>query len=119
MCVFELADIMFLVKALKNRSDRFNVLQFVQLQDLTTRSSDRVSLKYVRYVNNLQRHFYAELSLHLWNKMPAIDLYPSLSLQTIRSKLYEVMWSNFIENFNSDDVCSFHFFCPCSRCVIK
>ncbi len=45
---FELADIMFLVSSLKHPTERFNVLQFVKLQDINTRSSDRLTLKHVR-----------------------------------------------------------------------
>ena len=33
MYFFELADIMFLVNSLKNPSDRFNILNYVQMQD--------------------------------------------------------------------------------------
>lgn len=117
MCYYELADIMFLVNSLKNQTERFNVLQFVKLQDLNTQSSDRVTLKHVRCVSNFQEHFYFNRITHLWNKMPAIDL--SLSAQTIKTKLYKIMWSNFIDNFSGDNVCSFHFVCPCARCHVK
>ena len=47
MYFFELADIMFLVNSLKNPSDRFNILEYVQMQDLNTRSSDKPSLKHI------------------------------------------------------------------------
>ncbi len=114
---FELADIMFLVTSLKHPTERFNILQFIKLQDLNTRSSDRVSLKHVRCESNFQQHFYFNRITHLWNRLPAIDL--SLSVKTIRTKIYEVLWSNFIENFSGDYICSFHFICPCNKCHIK
>lgn len=117
MCYYELLDITFLVNSLKNKTERFNVLQFVQIQDLNTRSSDRVTLKHIRCESNLQEHFYFNRVARLWNKMPAIDL--SLSVNTIRTKLYKVMWSSFINNFSGDNACSFHFKCPCSRCHIR
>ena len=117
MCYYELSDIMFLVNSLKNRTIRFDVLRFVKIQDLNTRSSDRITLKHVRCESNWQQHFYFNRITHLWNKMPAVDL--SLSVKTIRTKIYKVMWLNFINNFSGDNVCSFHFVCPCSRCHIK
>ncbi len=117
MCYYELSDIMFLVNSLKNQTDRFNVLRYVKLQDLNTRSSDRITLKHVRCVSNLQQHFYFNRITHLWNKMPPIDI--SLSLKTIKTKLCKVMWLNFSNNFSGDNVCSFHFICPCFRCHIK
>ena len=67
--------------------------------------------------NYVRKTFIIDRITHLWNKMPAIDL--SLSVKTIRTKIYKVMWLNFINNFSGDNVCSFHFVCPCSRCHIK
>ncbi len=69
---FELADIMFLVSSLKHPTERFNVLQFVKLQDINTRSSDRLTLKHVTCESNFQQHFYFNRIIHLWNRLPPI-----------------------------------------------
>jgi len=50
----------------------------------------------------------------LWNSIPIIDL--SLSLSTIKSKLKKYFWNQFVEHFNSDDHCTVHYLCPCSKC---
>ncbi len=46
-------------------------------------------------------HFYFNRITKLWNKIPEIDL-----SQTAKTKLYKVMWANFINNFSGDNVCS-------------
>ena len=51
----------------------------------------------------------------LWNRLPLIDL--SQSLQTIKSKLKKYFWNHFVTNFDNNDFCTFHFHCPCTRCL--
>ena len=114
MYYFEIADIMFMVNSLKNPTDRFNILNYVEIQNSNTRSSDKVTLKHVRSCTHQQQHFYFNRIPRLWNKMPSIDL--KLTAETIKTKVYKVLWSNFMDNFNSDNVCTFHFLCPCGRC---
>ena len=41
-------------------------------------------------------HFYFNRITKLWNKIPEIDL-----SQTAKTKLYKVMWANFINNFRT------------------
>ena len=103
-----------MVNSLKNPTDRFNILNYVEIQNSNTRSSDKVTLKHVRSCTHQQQHFYFNRIPRLWNKMPSIDL--KLTAKTIKTKVYKVLWSNFMDNFNSDNVCTFHFLCPCGRC---
>ena len=114
MYYFEIADIMFMVNSLKNPTDRFNILNYVQIQTSNTRSSDKLTLQHVRCCTNQQHHFYFNRIPRLWNKLPSIDL--DSTVETIKTKVYKVLWSHFIDMFDSDNVCSFHFFCPCGRC---
>ena len=58
MYVLELADIMFLITSLKNPTNCFNILNYVQFQDTHIRSSSKLTLKHVHSTNNLQRHFF-------------------------------------------------------------
>ena len=58
MCYFEIADIMFMVKSIKNKSDRFNILKYVEIQNSRTRSSEKVTLKHVCCSTHQQQHFY-------------------------------------------------------------
>ena len=33
-----------------------------------------------------------------------------------KKKIKEILWQHFITNFNSDDPCTYHYFCPCTKC---
>ena len=48
----------------------------------------------------------------LWNALPRVEL----SLQISTKMIKEFLWSKFIENFNINNLCTFHFVCPCNRC---
>ena len=84
MYFFELADIMFLVNSLKNPSDHFNILNYVQMQDQHTRSSDKPSLKHIRCSSNQFQHFYFNRLPRLWNKLPAVDLSESYNPKSVK-----------------------------------
>ena len=114
MHFFELSDIMFLVNSLKDPSDRFNILEYIQMKDLNTPLSDKPSLKHFRCSSNQSLHFYFNRLPRLWNKLPAVDLFESSN--TIKCKIGKALWSHSIDNFDSGNVCTFHFLCLCFRC---
>ena len=72
----------------KNPTDRFNILNYVEIQNSNTRSSDKVTLKDVRSCTQQQQHFYFNCIPRLWNKMPSIDL--KLTAETIKTKVYKI-----------------------------
>jgi len=84
MYYFEIADIMFMVNSLRYQTNRFNILNYVDIQTSNTRSSDKVTLKHVRSCTHQQQHFYFNRIPRLWNKLPSIDL--SLSLETTKNE---------------------------------
>ena len=99
MYYFELTDIMFLVNSLKCASDRFNILNYIQLQESNnTRSANKLTLKHIRSPTNQSQHFYFRRIPRLWNRLPFIDL--SLSSETIKKTVYSILWTHFIENFD-------------------
>ena len=51
----------------------------------------------------------------LWNSLPIIDV--DQSLNTIKRKLKCFFWSYFVANFDPENLCSYHFVCPCNKCV--
>ena len=104
---------MFFITNVKSPSQSFNILDFVTFSVANTRSSS-TKLVHKRSQNNLQRHFYFGRLVKLWNALPIIDL--SLSTDTLRRKVKDFLWSNFVNNFDSSNTCSFHFLCPCIRC---
>ena len=113
---FEINDIMFLVTSLQNPSTSFNILQYVTFSTSSTRAS--VNCKLVHYAarTNKTRHFYFHRIPRLWNSLPSINL--DQSVHSIRLKLRQFFWGHFIEHFNPDSPCTFHFICPCAKCAV-
>ena len=109
----ELADIMLLVTLLKYPDNRLNILEHISFSSTKTRSSTHLKLKQHRSRTNLSRHFYFSRICRLWNALPPIDL--TLSTD-IRRAVKHFLWSNFIDKFNCDILCTFHFVCPCTKC---
>ena len=101
--------------SLQHRSDRFDILHSINITSHCTRSSDKVSLQHTFSKSCLSRHFFFNRLPRLWNALPSIDINSPIS--SIRRKVKHFLWSNFVNNFNSDDPCSFHFCCPCNKCV--
>ena len=87
MMEYEIADIMFLIKSLKNPSTYFNILDFVTFNNIisNTRSSSNLKLRHSVFKSNIQGHFYFHRLPRLWNSLPLIDT--SLSIRSIRAQL--------------------------------
>ena len=114
MMQYEISDIMFLVKCIKNPSNYFNISEFVLFSSSNTRSSAHLKLKHSIPKNNTLRQFYFNRIPRLWNSLPRFDL--DLSIATIRSKLQHFFWNHFISNFDSNNICTYHYLCPCRSC---
>ena len=112
----EIQDIMFLVKCLKEPSDNFNIFSYVYFSSGTTRSvaSRKLIHNFTKFCSS--RHFYFNRIVRLWNALPLlISMIPSLQLNII---FIHISGVTFLAHFDSDNVCSFHFLCPCNRCFI-
>ena len=116
MMIFEIKDIIFFIKCLKQPSKWFNILDFVTFCSGHTRSSTYFKLRHSFSRKNYIRHFYFYRLPRLWNSLPYIDIHQSES--TIKKKLKRFMWSHFINNFDSDNVCTYHLVCPCAKCSL-
>ena len=115
MMTFELDDIIFFTRSLKSSHPGFNILDFVTFVTSKTRSSSFNKLKHTFCRSSLSRHFYFNRLPRLWNSLPSIDL--DQSLDTIKCKLKQFFWNHFLNHFNPDNICTFHFLCPCSSCT--
>ena len=113
MYIFELNEVLFAIKSLKYPSSSFNITDYITFNDRSTRSSSIGKLNHVRNSNNVNRHFFFKRIPRLWNALPPIDL--SLSIST-KKRIYRFLWEHFLTNFNSDNPCTYHIVCPCSRC---
>ena len=115
MMTLELYDITFFLKQLKRPTPGFNILDFVTFTTSKTRSSTSNKLKHTFSHTSSSHHFY-----HLpriWNALPFIDL--NRSLTTIKSTLKLFFWNHFLNYFDSNNLCTFHFLCSCSSCSIS
>ena len=115
MYTYELNDILFFIKSLKRSDDSFKITDYIGFTSGNTRSSINCKLAHKRSRLNTNRHFYFNRMPRLWNVLPPINL--SHSISTIKTMLFEHMWSHFLEHFNPDIPCSFHYICPCNRCI--
>ena len=117
MSWLELADIMLLVKHIKYPDNRLRIFDHITFTTSRNRSSTYCKLSYKRSRTIKSRHFYFNKVRRLWNGLSPIDL--SHSIMSIKKDVKVFLWSNFINNFNSDFHCTFHFMCPCNKCMIK
>ena len=114
MMQYEIADIMFLIKSMNNTSDRFNIKNFISFCISVTRSSSYLKLRHTVSKRNIQSHFYFNRIPRLWNSLPLLDI--SLSTTTIRAKLRKYLWNHFLTNFDPNNICTYHYVCPCLHC---
>ena len=114
MFIFELQDLMFLIKSLKSPTDNFNINNHITFASGTTRSGTHRKLVHLRTPTTIQYHFYFNRIVRLYNHFPVIDL--SLSINTIKNRIINYLWTHFILNFDSERACTHHFLCPCYRC---
>ena len=115
MYYYELIDLMFFINSLKNPAVSFDISSYITFSDSSTRSSTAFKLKHAKSTSNAHRHFYFNRLPRLWNSLPPIDL--NLSSSTIKSHITKFFWSYFISHFDSNNSCTYHFLCPCSKCT--
>lgn len=114
MYLFELQDILFAIKAIKNPTNQFNITNHIKFSSANTRSGANNKLVHPHHLNNMSRHTYFHRLPLLWNAMPTLDL--NLSFPVIKYKVKQYLWNHFLTNFDDTINCTLHFLCPCSRC---
>ena len=115
MMEYEIADILFFIKSLKEPSHRFHIEDYIQFDISKTRSSPYLKLRHSIPKSNLQRHFFFNRLPRQWNSLPFLDI--SLSIPSIQAKLREHFRNHFIAHFDSNNVCTYHYLCPCLNCA--
>ncbi len=114
---YELQDVLFLVKSLKDPPDNFDITNFITFSTLSTRSGSTNKLCYKYTRTSATRHFYFNRLVKLWNVLPQIDL--TRSFPAIKHYLLDIFWQKFLISFNSQSVCSYHLVCPCPNCRVS
>ena len=113
MYIYELNDLMFLIKTLKFPSSHFDISQYIQFVNHSTRAASAHKLSHHSATSSYHNSYFKRI-IRLWNSMPVLDL--TLSLDSIKIQLIKYLWTNFTVNFISDSPCTFHLLCPCHRC---
>jgi len=114
MYIYELTEIMFLIKSLNMPIGNFDIRKYIFFNDNTTRSESYLKVRHPMTSSANHHHFYFNRIVRLWNQLPVIDL--SLSPHIIKQRLTKHLSNHFTVNFNSDQSCTFHYLCPCHRC---
>ena len=104
MYIFEISDIMFLIKSLKSPSISFNINHYISFSTSGTRSSGTKLIHNISFTNKHRNHYFVRIC-RLWNALPIIDL--NMSMQTIKKHLKIFMWNHFNNNFNSSNIHTF------------
>ena len=115
MMFYKLLDIMFFVKSFKSPNDCFNISSYLKFATCATRSSN-LKLIHTRSPNNTSRHFYFNRFPRLWNALPPINL--NLPINIIKSQVKLFLWNYFLQNFDSNNFCTYHLLCPCNSCML-
>ena len=114
----EYLDIKFLLRALKNNShpaNNFNIYDHISFHSSTTRAGTHFKLIHTSPKSTRSSHTYFHRIPRLWNKLPTFDL--SLSVDCNCMKLRNFLWHHFMNEFDSNNPCSFYFMCPCPKCI--
>lgn len=113
---FEFMDITFLISCIKYPQEHFNIFNYVQFVASKTRHSSCFKLKCLlpQSTSNHLNFIYFNRVVKLWNALPVID--PELSISTLKCNLRSYFWQYFLNNFNSDQPCTWHYTCPCNTC---
>ena len=108
---------MFFIRCLKvpDASNTFPLQSYVHFSEGNTRSSTHLMLKHSLSKSNVTGHLYFNRLPRLWNSLPPINL--DHFIPTIRNQLLQVFWTHFESQFLSTNPCSFHYCCPCAKCV--
>ena len=99
---------------MKSPSPHFNINQYIQFSNHSTRATSAHKLTHCFSFTSHQHSFFSRI-IRLWNSVPVIDL--SLPTDIIKKHLTIFFWEKFSANFTSDHPCSFHLVCPCYCCT--
>ena len=91
MHIYEIADILFFIKSLRNPKDKFNILNYF---NFTTRPSGTKLYHKTAHINAFLTFYYFGLP-RLWNSLPIIDLSLSLAVAN-QAKIEEILMDSFL-----------------------
>ena len=98
---------MLFIQSLKHisPSNSLNISKYISFSQHHTKSGSFRKLVQPLIRHNRDKQFYFNRLPHLWNSLPPFDL--SLSYKTIRSKLKDIFWNEFMANFDPENNCTY------------
>ena len=114
MYYYHLLDILFFIKSVKFPSRHFNINNYVHFCNQSTRSSTSYKIKHTYSSTNRQKNHYFNRLPRIYNALPAIK--SKSTNDHYQSCPEKYFWDHFIRNFNNDNMCTYHFVCPCCNC---
>ena len=104
MYIYELNDLLFLIKYLKFPTSHFDISKYIQFSNYGTRATFAHKLNHpTSLISTTHQHLFHNRIIRLWNSAPVIDL--SLSIDITKKHLINFLWTNFTANFTSDHPC--------------
>jgi hypothetical protein len=67
--------------------------------------------------NTSSRHFYISRIVRLWNAFPVGVINLANFFASIKKRVRDHLIHQFIQDFDPQNMCTFHFVCPCSGCL--
>ena len=107
MYIYELNDLMFLIKSLNIPIENFDIKDFISFNTSSTRYGSHLKLCHPRASSTNHHHFYYKI----------MESYASnryiITFTCHKANLTKYLWNHFTANFNSDNSCPYHYLCPC------
>ncbi len=114
----EIQDIILLIRNLKDTSDANDLHKYIKFANNRTRANGvKLEHKFARLTTT--RNFFFIRVVRLWNAIPRGVLDLESSVSTNKTHLTEYLWEHFSDNFDPNNLCTFHFLCPCYKCIIN
>lgn len=117
MMQLEISDITFL-KSLTTSNTAFNILHYIEFYTSPTRFGGQSKLRRKIASSTRSLHFYFTCLPRLWNALPPLNLL-SKSLSQATRDIKSCFHDQFLSQFNSDSIYTYHFLCPCHYCSSK
>ena len=121
MYTYEIADILFLIKSIRNpTSIAYNINNYITFytQSGSSRLAKAHKLQHSYGVNNTSRHSYFNRFPHLCMECLTSHKSKPFYINSIKKQLRTFLFNHFITNFDSANSCTFHFLCPRARCQL-
>ena len=113
MYQYELQDLLFLIKCLQNQPDNINIHDHVNFVTTSTRRNNQM-LRYNYARTSITRHSFFNRVVRLWNALQPINIEQPFA--SIKYQITEIFWTKFLQNFESNNACTYHYICPCPQC---